>query len=1546
MPRGPGDASKELHDFMFDVESSAKKILKDASKRRKEQAIRERVNLVKEEKSKPKPKHLVSMPTIIYSSPREEDPVSPNKRASAAEVVASVRAKLEKKKLVPVVNHKDASIQYKKRHFLPGSLTAKAEHHVPRRLEISLWLNPDKKTHLETGLSKQAISLENELQGPTSWLSVDLQLKYRNETTRTQAWMASMVREQECERLRLEQQIYVPFVVVTRHPVHTDFEEMILEENMQAVKQSRDRNRLKTFSYDLSTIWTVNRPKLLIMGESQVHGISNRRDSMAHEQSNCQVQSVVSERALEKKLSQRKSVIYQAMETLPLKVNVRSEPWFRSGLFIRSDGALEETEEFNTGVVVSIYQEEQIKTVIIYKCHDSSEQKIVYTDDEFDQLVQNKKKVWNVQREQRQLLRKTQVEFQNNAMVEKSLRAKELSLARFWSCLLAASRKAKYNGDKNLLNEQDARACASMVEIHIPDQHQLFRQCLKIQGDPFLVTVGFAAMEQSDAIVFHLKRMKDFKSFCLVSTVASLEEWSNQTPISRKMLMSSSEWRWNLMKKITNAFEIQDGEMVLPGLILNHFKEDAAAVEIISYEAPVEEEMSMRDVIVEILKNDLEISEAIKFTSAEVTSEESTLLCLSICGSTPFVSLCGSLGMVPALFVRDPQISSTNSITCTLAFALDSPLKAPVLLSFDPTPETPLPLLRYAVDKCYIADVPPFIAKDVISKLDFRESCTIAVLSGAASDIDIGIFPDKNVQIPGHRRYDSEFTIHQFRLFFIASDFSIPDMVVPPFVFGITETAATLNAPDTWSHRYTWHSEELVDFVLTRKRLFADISYIVQRKYTVGSNDPNGYGSTLNVENCTGIHRKSKQIQLLEVSELEERIMKEERDSVLRARIDAASQNKEKADEQRLVLDQELNDKRLVRERQLRGKHVTNDEWRKRMKDPTTKKVGQWRRWQAYLYLDLQAKDLIMKAAEKTELEQLTKIARGERPKSDNELEVEAFNLAVKEGTLFYHEQSDDLFQWDQPSRWQGIAAIFQQDEKKIVEPAEVIEIKQLDENEQDNTSALQAADDVEHSRRLRFIEDNIRAWLDRKQCMSQAIDLRSVFFEMDHERTGIVSYPEFKLGLANMNIELTLEDQDTLIRHLDKESDNVVDYIEFVNWALYTCPESFNEWTYINFNMPELGPNAWKKMTKTDKLIDTIALHEEYKDGNSGQHYYYSISTDEYTWLAPEKVLLKKRQDRDGKELRQAQKAASLAAKAAVQSAMHAEKSSEKSIENIVSHLTSSKNFVDLVINQLGLREYVQEKNNIKNTAVIVPPLELSPSDSECDSDSDDSDFEVEKVEKISLEKSIEKPGKDWRILRPCNISDGFVTRILTPNTSGMDKKVWNQPNLNRPSLVGVVDPADVAHIPFEDLPPVEVKLITNVLQDSLVAQGDVEEEEEDIDLALDAFLAVKNGNYEKLEELLETGLQINSRDEYGNTMLICAAQQGNKRIVKSLLRRGCDMNLQNLSGNTALHYCFQYSFEKLVDYLIAKGADDSITNKDNLTCYEGLTKELVDAI
>ena len=91
------------------------------------------------------------------------------------------------------------------------------------------------------------------------------------------------------------------------------------------------------------------------------------------------------------------------------------------------------------------------------------------------------------------------------------------------------------------------------------------------------------------------------------------------------------------------------------------------------------------------------------------------------------------------------------------------------------------------------------------------------------------------------------------------------------------------------------------------------------------------------------------------------------------------------------------------------------------------------------------------------------------------------------------------------------------------------------------------------------------------------------------------------------------------------------------------------------------------------------------------------------------------------------------------------------------------------------------------------------------------------------------------------------------------------------------------------------------------------------------------------ELEACVDTfGLDIETVDVSGNSLLCLVVQQNEKSVAKYLLRRGANINHQNFKGNTPLHFAFGYRYDDLGKYLLSKGANSELTNEDGLTCYE----------
>ena len=97
--------------------------------------------------------------------------------------------------------------------------------------------------------------------------------------------------------------------------------------------------------------------------------------------------------------------------------------------------------------------------------------------------------------------------------------------------------------------------------------------------------------------------------------------------------------------------------------------------------------------------------------------------------------------------------------------------------------------------------------------------------------------------------------------------------------------------------------------------------------------------------------------------------------------------------------------------------------------------------------------------------------------------------------------------------------------------------------------------------------------------------------------------------------------------------------------------------------------------------------------------------------------------------------------------------------------------------------------------------------------------------------------------------------------------------------------------------------------------------------------FTSVKSRNCDAIRCLVNNGVDINTKDEYGETALIHATDNADKKIVRLLIELGADINVQDDEGWTALMHAIFINTDKNADeiasLLIKNGANVNI--KDN---------------
>ncbi len=87
----------------------------------------------------------------------------------------------------------------------------------------------------------------------------------------------------------------------------------------------------------------------------------------------------------------------------------------------------------------------------------------------------------------------------------------------------------------------------------------------------------------------------------------------------------------------------------------------------------------------------------------------------------------------------------------------------------------------------------------------------------------------------------------------------------------------------------------------------------------------------------------------------------------------------------------------------------------------------------------------------------------------------------------------------------------------------------------------------------------------------------------------------------------------------------------------------------------------------------------------------------------------------------------------------------------------------------------------------------------------------------------------------------------------------------------------------------------------------------------------AASRGLLEEVKDLLDLGLDVNSRSKYGNTSLMRAAFKGHADVTELLLERKADANAENSQGNTALIFAIGAGHAEIVELLLKHGANAS---------------------
>lgn len=95
----------------------------------------------------------------------------------------------------------------------------------------------------------------------------------------------------------------------------------------------------------------------------------------------------------------------------------------------------------------------------------------------------------------------------------------------------------------------------------------------------------------------------------------------------------------------------------------------------------------------------------------------------------------------------------------------------------------------------------------------------------------------------------------------------------------------------------------------------------------------------------------------------------------------------------------------------------------------------------------------------------------------------------------------------------------------------------------------------------------------------------------------------------------------------------------------------------------------------------------------------------------------------------------------------------------------------------------------------------------------------------------------------------------------------------------------------------------------------------------------AVHFGSYRKIDEIIESGFDVNTPNKEGVCALMVASRQNLKKSMKKLLDAGARVDVCDMQGDTVLHYAVKspeldYCI-KIFDILLKAGADLEARNK-----------------
>jgi hypothetical protein len=826
-------------------------------------------------------------------------------------------------------------------------------------------------------------------------------------------------------------------------------------------------------------------------------------------------------------------------------------------------------------------------------------------------------------------------------------------------------------------------------------------------------------------------------------------------------------------------------------------------------------------------------------------------------GQVPGVSIAGYMDVVTLDFRRDAERSSTNSVLVTICTALENALLCPMLGGYDTIVEVADSAPEEPVGGPITTLVPPSSCRQATTALNKRLPHTCIIFNDSEAPLDH--FIESNYT--GHRR--NEPPRHEERGFarYSLQRLLVPDPIVPPNSFGVTERAAVANSAGCWPRRHTWHSEEVANGNLSRVRRQSDYAYVSERKFASGSNDPNIYVAHMDTYKVGQLEMRKLSWFLRDERTRIERAKKEEEDAAMQARIEAGKQMAAQREADRLEMERQSHYAELRAKKRRRGKGKGQgseaDDWKARRN--RSEMVG---------VCDTAGGDLWFAFLDKT--------------------------VGAKDGggTIFYH--SDKLEErngvgssWDRPVDWEGVVGgpdMMKKVHDYLVatgQRAPDADAPALSKEEQEAQLSEQRLAKIEAEKKRRVDEairekqehyvavvSRVRRFIDeRARLPGDRYDLRRPFDNFDADGQGSIDKEEFtqvlELLFVGEEIDFWPDEVDRLMAVFDDTQDGFITFGKFVRFAMGENPN-------VDTGLPEpenLIANGDDALgIRIRKLLEKIYEWTEDFDPATDRKYWYNPASASSVYEEPESLGAAVKALEAEKALIDSQRREKTANEKQRKAEAKAEKHMKqlpKTMGEFVQKLAGNSEFVDMLAKQLGLEKKVdpevkrkqkekdaQNKSKGKRAALDRERRRLegmgvefgdtdstysgeggdgeekdpdASSDSDLSDDDEDGAIAAEKRRQallrprddtLSRQAELERRKLAWRRMKPANVKKNFVTAATSCKVAKAPASLCKA---NTPSVCGIVDPAEaIVHVQPPQLIPPRVDFVEDVMASS----------------------------------------------------------------------------------------------------------------------------------